>query len=134
MDEPYTIRDLARWWEGEGSVQCRGTNVQMSGASTDLEVLEHFKAQFGGYVYPRKVTKPNHKPCWRWVIAGEEAMRLMRLVRPYVFSRRQGQIDAAFAIRKEQMNKVKYWHPERMNSKSGTTVLRLRRMMGMMDG
>ena len=99
MNEPYTVRDLARWFEGEGNVHVNvnGTFC-LRGSSVDEDVIRHLHEQFGGSLRGRPL--PSGKTEWLWSLSGYPAMRLARQMYPYLFTRRQQQMDAAFAQRR----------------------------------
>lgn len=94
-------------FEGEGSVfrtKWGGVKVQMG--MTDLDVLQHLKAVLGGvvngpYQYEAK-DGIQRKPQWRWSSTGPNAVRICRLLRPWMGERRRGRMDELCVLADEE--------------------------------
>lgn len=79
-------------FEGEGTIVLpsvgRGS-IQLQLASTDEDTVVRFQALVGGKVYgPYGPYQPNRKAHWRWDAYGDNAAEFLRLVFPYLGSRR----------------------------------------------
>jgi len=94
----------AGWFEGEGSIP-RTTGkpaaARISITNTDHEILAAFRALFGdvGFIYP--VPSPV-KPRWIFQATGEDAIRILRLIYPWLYSRRRARVDELLAARAEK--------------------------------
>ncbi len=65
---------------------------------TDLDVLEELRDLFGGTLVSTKTSKEYYKPAWVWRVQGDAAERVMLVVYPYMFQRRQEAIDKTLAV------------------------------------
>ena len=104
---PVDLAWVCGFLEGEGSFGAYETNKKPSKkyarvqcSNTDLECIERLKALLGGNVYKQKPRegKPHYKPIYMWSLnASEQAKGVMRLMQPYMSTRRQAQIDVVLA-------------------------------------
>lgn len=65
MDSKVTLSYLAGFFDGEGSVSCRGHFVQMSLTNLDPEPLRLFVKVFGGRVFITRPSKRSVKAPYR---------------------------------------------------------------------
>ncbi len=97
-----TVEDVvwaAGFLEGEGTfIVAYSPRVQAAQAS--LPPLEKIKTLFGGTIAKKKRYKGTHTQAYVWTISGDGAVILMKLIYPYMSSRRQAQIESA--IRRDQ--------------------------------
>ena len=87
--------------EGEGSFLFTKSNcLKVQCAMTDLDVLEKLQEYAGGRMASASRSEDHWKPSWVWWISGEQAGELMRLVQPYMLSRRSAKIDEVLEQRR----------------------------------
>lgn len=85
---------LAGLLEGEGSFLFRkGGSPKISCAMTDLDIIEYIQNLVGGKVYAVSRQKEHHKDAWVWILHGKDAIDLMKILLPYMFSRRYNRIN-----------------------------------------
>ena len=89
----------AGFLEGEGTfVVSHSPRVQAT--QTSLPPLEKIKALFGGTIARKKKYKDTHTQAYVWTLSGDGAIILMKLIYPFMSTRRQAQIQAA--IKRDQ--------------------------------
>lgn len=104
------MRDIgwvAGIFEGEGSVSAstarrtdgrsrRSPQLKFSIGMTDFDVLEEVHRIVGMGTLCGPYSRPNKKDHWVWSIQKQaDAIAFAELIRPYLFSRRREQLDAA---------------------------------------
>jgi predicted HD phosphohydrolase len=97
MGESGVISDeyAAGFFDGEGSVYAATRRSGQSPvllvciSNTDLNVLEAHRHRWGGSINPRKITKPNHRPQWQWVLSARMAAPYLRAIAPHVITKRR---------------------------------------------
>jgi hypothetical protein len=93
---------LAGWLEGEGCFHDRRNarghlRLLVEAASTDRDVIER-AARIAGAGHVR-LKRSVGKPLWNWrVEARADAVRVLRLIRPYMGLRRGARIDEMLAL------------------------------------
>ncbi|MBI4672194.1 MAG: LAGLIDADG family homing endonuclease [Chloroflexi bacterium] len=81
--------------DGEGSVSLirsrptRFPSPQVSVCSTDRELVEWFKARFGGTIVRKRKRLPHHSDAYDWKLIDRNALRFLALVRPYLTIQRK---------------------------------------------
>lgn len=95
---------LAGLLEGEGSFMrpppSNPASPRVTVEMTDRDIIDRAARILQARVDPmRSRGNPEWKPSYRITLAGERAASLMRLLRPLMGMRRQGQIDAALSAR-----------------------------------
>jgi len=82
---------LAGLLDGEGSVLLTRNSKkamwrwpQLSIASTTFELLDWCKINFGGSICSHKTYKSHHKPHWSWRLQGNNALKVLSLILPYM--------------------------------------------------
>jgi hypothetical protein len=86
---------LAGLLEGEGSFGRKNGVPDVNLGMMDRDIVDRAGALLGLRTYSDKT--PAGKPFWRLRTSGRYAAHLMRLFRPFLGQRRQGQIDTALA-------------------------------------
>lgn len=85
--------------EGEGCFDTHAPNRQKNPAAriqckmTDFDVIERLASIGGGKVYGPYQANPRWKPQLHWVIRGQEAAELMRVLQPHMGKRRAARIE-----------------------------------------
>lgn len=94
--------------EGEGSftTKHKGHRPIVQCQMSDKDVILGLQELWGGSVYHSKPRKEGYKETWQWHIGGEEAIRVMNEIRPFMYSRRKEKIDHVTKIWKDQKNKL----------------------------
>lgn len=102
-----TIEYAAGFFDGEGCVNIQRRidtrprragvgpgylRLRVSVCNTHVGVLKALCAKFGGSVWTRVKSKPNHKPVFQWNISGPEAAVFLRAIRPHIIVKTE-QID-----------------------------------------
>ncbi len=94
--------------DGEGTISAprskkhgRTYALHLAAAQTMKKPLIKLQATFGGGVYQKyKVSPPDQKPPWMWVIYGEAAKKALHAMLPYLLVKeRQAVIALTFPIR-----------------------------------
>ena len=87
---PFELGWAAGYFEGEGTITMRGvSSVALQVASVDFDNLDHLQRSLGGKVYgPYGPYQPNRQPHWLWTVASENAIRVLRILLPYLGERR----------------------------------------------
>ncbi len=104
-------RDLIVAWaagivEGEGYIGVTGNKVVVAVEMTDLDVLEKLHDNFGGSLLIQKLRNERWKQSWRWQLTGTlQAKAFLKLIYPFLGSRRQARADEAFAIVTKEQRK-----------------------------
>jgi len=91
------------WWlvgllEGEGSFQKAVPaktfhDAKIDFKCTDLDTMKRASTAMGGSsILTNKPVEPHHKPQYRVQIVGTRAIQIMRMIKPHMSKRRQGQI------------------------------------------
>lgn len=95
--------------EGEGSflTKSNGHRPIVQCHMTDKDVILGLQELWGGKVYYQKPSKQGYKESWQWHVGGEEAVRVMNEIRPFMYSRRVEKIDKVIKIWEDQKKKVK---------------------------
>lgn len=89
--------------EGEGSFlrasPSQPGHPRVTVQMTDEDVIRRIREVVGhGCVVPTSDTRnPDWQPAFRWTVKGTPAVELMEKVRPWMYSRRREQLDAALA-------------------------------------
>lgn len=96
------IAYLAGLFEGEGTVHKpsgRGSSPRLLIRMTDPGPLRRVLSIAGGKLYgPYPARNPRWAPSWQWQLnTWDEVLPLMKLLRPWLAARRQGQFDAILA-------------------------------------
>lgn len=99
-------------FEGEGTIIIRKArlknreksdtiDVQLS--SIDYDVLSEFCRiiQVGKIYGPYGPYQPNRKPFWKWSVYGENAIRVLKDLEPFLLSRRRDKAIEALNINKQ---------------------------------
>lgn len=81
---------LAGILDGEGNIRLAGRGrgkyitpcVQVT--NTRYELLTWLQDRFGGSIYRNKESRPTRKPYWVWSVAGQKALHVVRVARPYL--------------------------------------------------
>lgn len=87
----------AGFFDGEGTINISGDNLWLSvGVSnTNTEILEAYKAKFGGKVSLNSPSNPSHKDYWDWAGYSKEASNLLGQLEPYLVVKK---VQAGIAI------------------------------------
>jgi hypothetical protein len=87
-------------FDGEGSISLtrhrsnRWPSPQVAVASTDYEVLEWFRAHFGGNIVMKQPRASSHSVSYDWRLTDRRALEFLKLIRPYlVIERKIRRID-----------------------------------------
>ena len=86
-------------FEGEGWItihkQCKHVRVGIK--MTDLDILQRFHNEFGGYLTPAKKTKEHYKDVWEWRMGEANAVKsFLHACLPFFGERRAYQSANAF--------------------------------------
>ena len=95
MDNLILEAWIAGLFEGEGTfIMSKGKSKGISITSTDLDVLEKIQNYCGGTIYTNKIKNPKWKISYVWVIRTEGALKFLKMIEPFLLSRRlQRSID-----------------------------------------
>jgi hypothetical protein len=94
--------------EGEGSFLTK-TNAHrpiVSCQMTDVDVINNLYNIWGGAIYHSLPRKDGYKETWHWQLGGEDAVELMTMILPYMFSRRSEKINSVLNIWNTQKQKL----------------------------
>jgi hypothetical protein len=86
----------AGFYEGEGSATRHGSRFALQIKNTDLEPLKRFRSAveagtiYGPYWYDDSAI-PRRKAFWVWMVHGETGMAVLRLLAPWLSTRRLDQ-------------------------------------------
>jgi hypothetical protein len=102
-------------FDGEGTIYISKARIRASVHMTDLDILETFRSNFGGFIHPQKKQKEHHKKSWRWSLqASDKAMSFLTDILPFLHARRSKRVAEAISCyslamqeRKSKQNKVK---------------------------
>jgi hypothetical protein len=90
--------------DGEGSISLtrvrknRYPSPQVSVSTTDPELLDWFRARFGGSIVRKPSYKPTHSQSYEWKVTDREALRVLERMRPYmVIERKKRRCDLLLA-------------------------------------
>ena len=84
--------------EGEGTFGLqRGTYPRVSCSMTDEDVLQRLQDVLGGQLVAVGRKQEHWKAAWVWAMSGDEAARMLGLIRPYMGKRRGARIDELIA-------------------------------------
>lgn len=106
MDNKQSLAWFAGLFEGEGCFRIsKGHSQGIMIQSTDLDVLEKVQNLFGGSIYTAydRPDKPNWKKCYQWYL-GKGSEDLVRMIYPYLMSRRQHRADEWLRLVKKPRN------------------------------
>jgi hypothetical protein len=98
--------------EGEGTfiTKTNGHRPIVACQMTDQDVIFDLQKLWGGRVYYSKARQKGYKDVWRWQVGGDEAVELMKQIRPFMYSRRKEKIDQVIKVwenQKKKLNKIK---------------------------
>src|SRR3990167_11382254 len=97
---------LAGILDGEGYVTLAGRDggkyftpfVEV--CNTRAELIQWLGIKFGGHVNLKvQPKKPQYKPCFYWSIAGQKALHVLRMARPYLMLK-QEQADILLSLKR----------------------------------
>lgn len=72
---------------------------------SDHHVLEWLQERFAGSIMKRgRKTQPHHRDLWVWTVASNQALRFLRMVRPYLLVK-SGQSDQAMRLQGVRANR-----------------------------
>lgn len=91
----------AGFYEGEGSCHAFKTSagVEVDVCQKDPEVLYRLRDLFGGSVVLHARKKGQETRWHRWALCGERARTFLKMIYPYLSSRRKTQIERTTAFR-----------------------------------
>lgn len=98
MDKENMIAWAAGIFEGEGTICIsKETTFKYIGVtSTDYDVLERLKLNFGGKIYSNGPKKKSHwKDAFIWRLNQEDSIKFLDLIYEYLLSRRKERCDFA---------------------------------------
>lgn len=55
---------------------------------TNLETLNYLSREYGGRVW-KHASRPNRKPCWRWMLTGKTALYFVATTYPWLIVKRR---------------------------------------------
>jgi hypothetical protein len=95
-----TPQYMAGFFDGEGCVGfCRvrqSIYPRVLVTNTNLEILEEFRSQFGGGVWPLSKRKAGWKQGYSWRISWSSAVKFLAVIQPYVHLKCR-QVETVFA-------------------------------------
>ena len=108
MNKKEMIARAAGILEGEGSfiTKSNGYRPIVSCHMTDKDVIIGLQELWGGQVYYSKARKEGYKDTWKWQIGGDEAVKVMNEIKPFMYSRRTEKINQVLKIWEDQKNKL----------------------------
>ena len=98
---PYSVRPMelnyfAGFFDGEGCIMISSRKkgrpyhtLDVAVTLTRRSVLEDFQVAFGGRVYSATREKTYYKPKWQWIIGGDNAMKFLEQIKPFLRLKRQ---------------------------------------------
>lgn len=98
MNKEILIAWAAGLFEGEGSFQIgnnKGRGIVIS--STDKDVLDRLRDNFGGNIYEITKRKSHWKDAWIWTVRKEEAIKFYQQIKPYLLGRRRNRGEEWFS-------------------------------------
>lgn len=108
---------IAGYVDGEGCFRINNGTPALEATNTYPDFLFRLKRAFGGNVRRHKQKDFKHRTTWRYALCGERALRLIRLLVPYLREKRP------------QAILVGRWSRERINRKQHFAELkRLKRI------
>lgn len=89
---PHTNEALAHaagFFDGEGCVTIyvrknHQISIEAVVANTNKQILEYFQNEFGGVIRTTEIDNPNWKTSYDWSFAGEQAIRFLSLIEPWI--------------------------------------------------
>src|SRR6478609_5202089 len=93
--------------EGEGSFMTttNGYSPRVQVSMTDKDVLEQLQKTFGcGTIHAITKREEHWKDAWVWRCSGNEALRVMEVVYPYMGLRRKAKIEEVRGIWLEKLD------------------------------
>jgi hypothetical protein len=109
MNKKEKIARAAGILEGEGSflTKSNGHRPLVQCHMTDHDVVLGLQELWGGQIYHYKGRKQGYKDSWQWYVGGEDAVRVMNDIKPFMYSRRTEKINKVIEIWENQKNKIK---------------------------
>jgi len=87
--------------DGEGYIGKRTRTVRVD--NTDMKILQNLAKYFGGNIFlNRRSNRPNSKPCWYWRLYGDNCIRFLKEISPYVISKKD-RISAIQQLRRTEL-------------------------------
>jgi hypothetical protein len=94
--EDITCAYLAGILDGEGSIMLYKTHQNthpapvVSVTTTDRELADWLKDNFGGQIVNQKIYQAHHKQAWVWKVTNQKALAVLLLARAYMKIERKG--------------------------------------------
>jgi hypothetical protein len=109
MNRKEKIARAAGILEGEGSfvTKSNGHRPIIQCHMTDKDVVLGLQDLWGGHVYYCKPRKDGYRESWQWSIGGEEAVKVMNEIKPFMYSRRTEKINQVIKVWEDQKNKLR---------------------------
>lgn len=117
MTDTHWLAWAAGILDGEGSIMLNHRKryarwedwtLRVTVTNTDPRMLERMREMFGGSIQPlHKATQPHWKPSWAWVVTARKAEACLRLMLPWLVTKRD---RAELAILSRQHIGRGKWH------------------------
>jgi hypothetical protein len=118
---------FAGLFEGEGCFNiCNGISKYITITSTDRDVLEEVKAIMGGRIYENNPSaqKENWKQAYIWCTTPGESERIIKIIYPFLFSRRKKRADEW--LQKRSAKKLEWVNKKIERTKRRELIFQLR--------
>ena len=108
MNRKEKVARAAGILEGEGSFLTKsgGHRPIISCHMTDRDVVIGLQELWGGQVYFSKARKEGYKDTWKWQIGGDEAVKIMNEIKPFMYFRRTEKINQVVKAWEDQKSKI----------------------------
>ena len=95
-------------FDGEGTIYASKGRIRASVHMTDLDILETFQSNFGGFIHPQKKQKEHHKKSWRWSLqSADQAISFLTDILPFLHARRSKRVAEAISCYAQAMQERK---------------------------
>lgn len=107
IDKQLKIAWVAGLFEGEGSFGIYGEkkSKKIEITSTDLDVLEKVKEEFGGNIHQEKSRNPKWKIAYKWYLGVKDSVDFILRIYPYLGKRRQERADKYLLLNEEMIKR-----------------------------
>ena len=104
LSDKEKIIFLAGIFDGEGSFglwslgKNRAKVLRCEVGTSDYDMIKRFQDFFGGIMYKKTLSNKKHKQIFKWSIKGKHALKPLKLMIPYMCTRRREKYDGVVQL------------------------------------